>query len=128
MFRSVRRPQLHDPGWPPREEVDAERGSRALLNQRGSTSLRAPSLAHCAVARSCPEESSMPLNSERVRPRRTPRLGFPPERPPFTPERLRRRRADYRRFRALIQTPEGCVQFMQEYVRVAPEAGTAKVF
>jgi hypothetical protein len=70
----------------------------------------------------------MPLNSERVRPRRTPRLGFPPERPPFTPERLRRRRADYRRFRALIQTPEGCVQFMQEYVRVAPEAGTAKVF
>ena len=65
----------------------------------------------------------MPLNGERVRPRRAPRLGYPPARTVLTPEH-----AEYRRLRALIRTPEGCMQFFREWFRVDRQAATAELF
>jgi hypothetical protein len=70
----------------------------------------------------------MPLNGERVRPRRAPRLGYPPERPAFTPAQTMRRQAEYRRLRALIQTPEGVLHFWLEWIRADRDEATAEIF
>jgi hypothetical protein len=69
----------------------------------------------------------MPL-SERVRPRRSPRLGYPPQRPVFTLEQAVRRSAEYRRLRALARTPEGTLQFFVEWLRADSEPTTAALF
>jgi hypothetical protein len=70
----------------------------------------------------------MPVSGERVRPRRSPRLGYPPRRPVLTTEQAIRRSAEYRRLRALIRTPAGTCEFFQLWMRASREDATAALF
>ena len=101
------------------KNVDANLHGEALSFQRGSSSLRASSLAHRAVEQ-LDEGSAM---SRCIRPRRTPRLGHGAA---VTLARIRRSR-EYRRLSALTETPEGAVAFMREYFLAAPEEAAAEM-